>query len=314
MADTRSTTRPHLQRVEKRAARNEQRSPALRQEMLPAAPDVLNRILTVLRSGTGHDFFQYKKTGIGRSIERRMSQLQIADPEIYAHYLEEHPAEAQWLVNDLLINVTRFFRDPEAFATLKQDILPQLFADKSKRSVFRVWVAGCASGEETYSVAMLLCEHMDETGQEFKVQLYSTDLDQDAIAFARAGTYPPDIVHDVEPARLQRFFVKVKTGYRVKKEIRDVATFAVRNVITDAPFTRLDLVSCRNLMIYLEPEVQSRLISTFQLALRPGGALFLSPSESIGTHSELFAPLSREWRIYRTTRAAAPAPREKDNT
>jgi len=319
MADTRSTTRPHLQRVEKRAARNEQPSPALRRDMRRAAPDVLNRILTVLRSGTGHDFFQYKKMAIGRSIERRMMQLEIEDAAIYAHYLEAHPAEVQRLLNDLLINVTRFFRDPEAFATLKQDILPQLFADKPKRSVFRVWVAGCASGEESYSIAMLLRELMDETGQELKVQLYSTDLDQDAIAVARAGTYPPDIVHHVEPARLQRFFVKGKTGYRVKKEIRDMAAFSVRNVITDAPFKRLDLVSCRNLMIYLEPQVQRRLISTFQSALRPGGALFLSPSESIGTHSELFAPLCREWRIYRSTRAAAPAhsattaPREKDD-
>jgi two-component system CheB/CheR fusion protein len=277
MADSKSTTRPHLQR----------------------APGSLNRILMLLRTGTGHDFSQYKKMAIGRCVAWRMSQHEIEDAEVYARYLEEHPAEVQLLVKELLINVTRFFRNPEAFETLKKDILPQLFAGKPKRSMFRVWVAGCATGEESYSIAMLLREFMDETRQEVKIQLYSTDLDDDAIAVARAGTYPPHIVQDVEPARLHRFFVRVKTGYQVKKEIREMAAFAVRNVITDAPFTRLDLVSCRNLMIYLKPELQSRLITTFQFALRPGGALFLSPSESIGTHSELFAPLSREWRIYR---------------
>lgn len=271
---------------------------AVRQEMLPAARD-LNRILMRLRSGTGHDFSQYKKMAIGRCVEQRMSQHEMEDTEVYARYLEEHPAEVQLLVKELLINVTRFFRNPQAFETLKKDILPQLFAGKPKGSVFRVWVAGCATGEETYSLAMLLREFMDETRQEVKVQLYSTDLDDDAIAVARAGTYPPDIVQDVESERRHRFFVNVAAGYRVTKEIREMVVFAIQNVIKDPPFTGLDLVSCRNLMIYLEPELQSRLITTFQFALRPGGALFLSPSESIGTHSELFAPLSREWRIYR---------------
>lgn len=283
MPDSKSTTRPHLQTV-----------------MLPVAPGSLNRILMVLRSGTGHDFFQYKKMAIGRCVAQRMSQCEIEDTEVYAGYLEEHPAEVQWLIKELLINVTSFFRNPEAFETLKKDILPQLFAEKPKGSVFRVWVAGCASGEETYSLAMLLREFLDETGQEVTVQLYSTDLDDDAIAVARAGIYPPHIVQDVESERLHRFFVKVEAGYEVNKEIRGMVEFAIQNVITDPPFTRLDLISCRNLMIYLEPELQSRLITTFHFALRPGGALFLSPSESIGTHSELFAPLSREWRIYRT--------------
>jgi len=283
------------------------RTLALRQEAPPAAAGGLNRILMLLRSGTGHDFSQYKKATIGRRIERRMSQHEIEDTEVYARYLKEHPAEVQLLVKELLINVTSFFRNPEAFETLKKDILPQLFAGKPEGSVFRVWVAGCATGEETYSIAMLLREFMDEARQEFKVQLYSTDLDDDAIAVARAGTYPPNIVQDVGPERLHRFFVKVETGYRVKKEIRGMVVFAIQNAIKDPPFTRLDLVSCRNLMIYLEPELQDRLIKTFQFALRPGGALFLSPSESVGTHSDLFAPLSREWRIYRASHFVAPA-------
>jgi two-component system, chemotaxis family, CheB/CheR fusion protein len=281
------------------------RTVAVRQDAPPAATGGLNRILMLLRSGTGHDFSQYKKTTIGRRIDRRMSQHEIEDMEVYARYLKEHPAEVHLLVKELLINVTSFFRNPEAFETLKKDVLPQLFAGKPEGSVFRVWVAGCATGEEAYSIAMLLREFMDETRQEFKVQLYSTDLDDDAIAVARAGTYSPNIVQDVSPERLLRFFVKDEAGYRVKKEIRGMVVFAIQNVIKDPPFTRLDLISCRNLMIYLEPELQDRLITAFQFALKPGGVLFLSPSESTGAHSDLFAPLSREWRIYRATHSVA---------
>ena len=269
----------------------------------PAAPAVitggLNRILMQLRSATGHDFTQYKKSTIGRRIERRMSMHDIEDKEMYARYLREHPAEAQALFKELLINVTNFFRDPEAFDALKQDILPQLFADKPEDYVFRVWVAGCATGEEAYSIAILLREFMDETHQEFKVLLYATDLDDDAIAVARAGAYPPNIAQDVHPERLRRFFVKDDAGYRVKKNIREMVIFAIQNVIKDPPFTRLDLLSCRNLMIYLEPEIQNRLIPAFHYALKPDGVLFLSPSESIASHPELFAPLNRKWKFYR---------------
>jgi len=214
----------------------------------------LNRILMQLRSATGHDFTQYKKSTIGRRIERRMSMHDIEDKEVYARYLREHPPEAQALFKELLINVTNFFRDPEAFDALKQDILPQLFAGKPDDYIFRVWVAGCATGEEAYSIAILLREFMDETHQEFKVLLYATDLDDDAIAVARAGAYPPNIAQDVHQERLRRFFIKDDTGYRVKKNIREMVVFAIQNVIKDPPFTRLDLLSCRNLMIYLEPE------------------------------------------------------------
>ena len=259
----------------------------------------LNRILMQLRSATGHDFTQYKKSTIGRRIERRMSMHDIEDKEVYARYLREHPPEAQALFKELLINVTNFFRDPEAFDALKQGILPQLFAGKPDDYIFRVWVAGCATGEEAYSIAILLREFMDETHQEFKVLLYATDLDDDAIAVARAGAYPPNIAQDVDQERLRRFFIKDDTGYRVKKNIREMVVFAIQNVIKDPPFTRLDLLSCRNLMIYLEPEIQNRLIPTFHYALKPGGVLFLSPSESIANHPELFAPLNRKWKFYR---------------
>lgn len=265
----------------------------------------ISRILMHLRTVTGHDFSLYKKSTIGRRIERRMSQHQIESTDIYARYLKENPAEVHRLFKELLINVTSFFRDAEAFAALQKDILPPLCKGKTDDDLFRVWVAGCATGEESYSIAMLLRELMDQTLQKFTVQIYSTDLDVDAIAIARAGVYPPNIAQDVTVERLRRFFVKEDAGYRIKKEIREMVVFAVQNVIKDPPFTRLDLLSCRNLMIYLEPELQNRLISTFHYALRPGGVLFLSSAESIGNQVELFSPLNRKWKFYRAVHSAA---------
>lgn len=302
----------HVLPVEKMPAallgilRNLAPSPPETPSPVPAKSGGISRILMLLRSSTGHDFSLYKKSTIHRRIERRMSQHNIEDTEVYARYLKEHPSEVQLLFKELLINVTSFFRDPEAFAVLKQDILPQLLADKPEDYVFRIWVAGCATGEETYSIAMVLREFMDVTQREFKVQLYSTDLDDDAIAIARVGAYPPNIAQDTSPERLHRFFVKDEAGYRVKKEIREMVVFAIQNVIKDPPFTRLDLVSCRNLMIYLEPELQNRLISTFHYALKTGGMLFLSPSEGIGDHPELFVPLNRKWKFYRAIHSAVP--------
>jgi two-component system CheB/CheR fusion protein len=271
----------------------------------PAEASDINRILMLLRSGTGNDFSLYKKSTIGRRIERRMSQHNIDKIEIYARYLKEHPPELQLLFKELLINVTSFFRDPEAFVALKNDILPLLLKDKPDNYVFRVWVAGCATGEEAYSIAILLREFMNETGQDYKTQIYSTDLDDDAIAVARAGMYPPNIAQDVAPERLRRFFIKEDAGYRVKKDIREMVVFATQNIIKDPPFTKLDLLSCRNLMIYLEPELQSRVLPAFHYALKPGGVLFLSPSESIGNHVELFTALNRKWKFYQTTPSVA---------
>ncbi len=276
----------------------------------PTAAGGLSRILMLLRAGTGHDFSQYKKSTIGRRIERRMVQHDITDLDVYARYLKEHSTEVQILFKELLINVTSFFRDAEAFVALKKEVLPKLLADKPEGYVFRAWVAGCASGEEAYSIAMLLREAMDEMWearhQEFKVQLYATDLDEDAIAIARAGLYPPNIAADISPERLRRFFLKEEAGYRVKKEIREMVVFALQNVIKDPPFTRLDLLACRNLMIYLEPELQNRLLPTFHYALRSGGVLFLSPSEGIGNHPELFSALNRKWKFYRATHSGVP--------
>lgn len=261
----------------------------------------INRILMLLRSNTGHDFSQYKKSTIARRIDRRMAMHNIDSREVYARYLKEHPAEAGKLFKELLINVTNFFRDPEAFEVLKRDVLPLLFSDKPDDYVFRAWVAGCATGEEAYSIAILLREYMDETQTERKVLLYATDLDDDAIAVARAGLYPPNIAQDMSAERLRHYFVREETGYRIKKSIREMLVFAIQNVIKDPPFTRLDLLSCRNLMIYLEPEVQNHLIPAFHYALKPGGVLFLSPSESTGNYPDLFTSLNRKAKLYRAT-------------
>lgn len=260
----------------------------------------MSQILMLLRSSTGHDFSRYKKSTIGRRIERRMLQHNIKQTEVYLRYLKEFPAEVQCLFKELLINVTSFFRDPEAFIVLARDILPQLLEDKPEDHVFRVWVPGCSTGEEVYSIAILLQEFMDRTHQTFKVQIYGTDLDDSAIAKARTGVYLPNISPDLSPERLRRFFVKENGFYRVKKEIRDMVVFAIQNVIKDPPFTKLDMLSCRNLMIYLEPELQSRLVLSFHYSLKPGGILFLSPSESLGSHPNLFTILNRKWKIYRS--------------
>jgi two-component system CheB/CheR fusion protein len=279
------------------------------ERVAPATGNGINRILMLLRSATGHDFAQYKKSTIGRRIERRMSQHSLEDIEVYARYLKEHPAEIRMLFKELLINVTSFFRDPEAFAYMMQNVLPELFEGKPDGYVFRVWVAGCATGEEAYSIAILLREYQEEVEKQshltYRIQIYSTDLDDDAIAVARAGMYPPNIAQDVTPDRLRRFFIKEEGGYRIKKDIREMVVFAVQNVIKDPPFTRLDLLSCRNLMIYLEPELQNRLLPTFNYALKQGGVLFLSPSESIGNHPDLFVALNRKWKFYRAIHSAS---------
>ncbi|MDD2933897.1 MAG: chemotaxis protein CheB [Methylotenera sp.] len=267
----------------------------------------INHILMALRSGCGHDFSQYKKTTITRRIERRMSLHSIEDAEVYLRFLKERPSEVQLLFKELLINVTSFFRDAEAFEELKLNIFPQMLAGKDHDYVFRVWVAGCATGEEAYSIAILLREWMDENQRTFRTQIYATDLDDDAIATARAGFYLPNIAQDVSAERLRKNFIKEDSGYRVRKDIREMVVFAVQNVIKDPPFTKLDLLSCRNLMIYLEPVLQNRLIPTFHYALKPDGILLVSPSESIGNHTELFESVSRKWKLYRALHSSASA-------
>lgn len=259
----------------------------------------MDHILAQLCNSTGHDFSLYKKTTIIRRIERRMLLHAIDDIEAYARYLKENPAEVRVLFKELLINVTSFFRDKEAFVEMEKHILPGLLKDKPEGYVFRAWVAGCATGEEAYSIAMLLRECMDKMNRQFKVLIYSTDLSKEVIDIARSGFYPTNIFQDVPSERLNRFFIKDDAGFKVKKKIREMIVFAVQNIIQDPPFTKLDLLSCRNLMIYLKPELQDRLVSMFHYSLKPDGVLFISPSESIGHHVDLFTPLNRKWKYYR---------------
>ena len=285
---------------------------------LPSPPilaaDVLssiNQILLQIRTTTGHDFSLYKKSTISRRIESRMAQYGIENMAAYGEYLKKNPAEIHRLFQQLLINVTSFFRDTEAFELLKLEILPALLKDKPDDYEFRIWVAGCSSGEEAYSIAMLMRELMDEAHQYFKLQIFATDIDEESINLARSGYYPLSIAHDVSPERLTRFFTQNSHGYKIKKDIRDMVVFAVQSVIKDPPFTRLDLLSCRNLMIYLEAEQQNRLIPIFHYALKPKGVLFISNSESITNQPELFRPLHRKWKFYSAIQTAnKPRPSE----
>ena len=264
----------------------------------------ISRILMIIRTKTGHDFTQYKKSTIYRRVTRRMAVHLIGDINIYARFLEEHPDEIKTLFRELLINVTSFFRDPEAFVTLKDEILKNLILQKSEYESIRAWVPGCATGEEAYSIAIIIREILDEMGKDCKVQIYSTDIAEDVIVIARRGYYPLNITADVSSERLKKYFIREDSGFRVKKDIREMVIFAIQNVIKDPPFTRLDLLSCRNLLIYLESDLQAKLIHAFYYALRPGGILFLSPSESIGCCPDLFKQKNRKWKIYETTGTA----------
>jgi two-component system CheB/CheR fusion protein len=267
----------------------------------PTTEDALKKICYLLRAQTGHDFSQYKQNTLVRRVERRMALHQIERMEAYLRYAQENPGELEALFRDLLIGVTNFFRDPEAFASLQTLVIPQLFAGKPAGGSVRVWVCGCSTGEEAYSIAILLQEHLDTLKQTFKVQVFATDIDKQAIDQARTGVFPASIAADVAPERLARFFtLDAEAGvYRVQKFIRDLLVFSEQDVIKDPPFSKLDLISCRNLLIYLNADVQKKLIPLFHYALNPGGGLFLGTSETVGEFVPLFATLDRKWKIYR---------------
>ena len=262
-------------------------------------PTALQKIFIVLRDRTGHDFSLYKMNTICRRIERRMNLHHIEKISDYVGYIRDSDSEAQILFKELLIGVTNFFRDPDAFETLKKALM-QLLANKSDNDTVRVWVSGCSSGEEAYSIAILLRECIDEIERHFNIQIFGTDIDQDAIALARAGLYPPSILADLGPERLKRHFIKEEDGqYRTNKSIREMLVFAHQNIIKDPPFTKLDLLCCRNLLIYLGPELQDKLLPIFHYSLSPNGLLFLGSSESIGQKTDLFTPEDKKWKIFR---------------
>jgi two-component system CheB/CheR fusion protein len=263
-----------------------------------AAPSSIQKIMMVLRSQTGHDFSFYKKSTVLRRIDRRMNVHNIEDPGLYVRFLQENKEEVRLLFKELLITVTSFFRDREAFDILKKRIWPRLLEAKSDESTLRIWVPGCSTGEEAFSIGITLREYLSEAKRECKVQIFGTDIDEDAIIKARSGSYPDNIGIDVSQERLRRFFTKEEGMYRVKKDIREMIVFAVQNVIKDAPFTKLDLISCRNFLIYVEPELQNRLVPLFHYSLRPGGILLLGSSESTGRFSDLFTPLDKKWKFF----------------
>ncbi len=267
--------------------------------------EAMQKILVLLRMHVGNDFSVYKVNTIRRRIERRINVHQLSGPEPYLRRLQENPHELELLFKDLLIGVTSFFRDAEAFDLLAKTVVPKLLGARPDNTPVRVWVACCSTGEEVYSLAMLLQEGMDKLKKHFPVQIFGTDLDHAAIESARAGLYPDGIARDVRPQRLARFFLKEEGGYRVKQEIRELVIFAPQNVLKDPPFTKLDLASCRNLLIYVKPAAQERLLSLFHYALKPEGILFLGSSESLAGLAEYFTVMSKKWKIFARKDTAA---------
>lgn len=290
----------------------------LRQGPTAAAPDVvidsqqqsgLEKVLMLLRAHNHQDFSHYKKSTLYRRIERRMEVHRIDRIASYVHFLRQNPQELDLLFREFLIGVTSFFRDPPVWDTLRDSALPPIFARSPAGRALRAWVAGCSTGEEAYSLAIAFREAQERnpsTGR-FSLQIFATDLDDDAIDRARQGRYPASIAADVSAERLARFFIASKDGYQVCKDIREMVIFARQNMIQDPPFTKLDLLLCRNVLIYFGLELQRKLLPLFHYSLAPGGMLVLGTSESIGAETDLFAPVDARARIFRRVGIATPA-------
>ncbi|MDI1475903.1 CheR family methyltransferase [Polyangium sp. y55x31] len=268
----------------------------------------LPAICEILLLGTGHNFKHYKTSTLIRRTLRRLQVLRIESAHGYLLRLRADRAEVDELFKDLLIGVTAFFRDPEAFEVLAKEVLARLVRDRSPDQALRIWVPGCATGEEAYSIAMLVREVQGNAGAAPVIQIFATDIDEQALATARLGAYPLGIADEVPPERLRRFFVRKGQHYHITKEIRELVLFSVHNLINDPPFSKLDLISCRNLLIYLGPHLQKKLIPLFHYALRPGGYLFLGPSESLSAHRELFRPIDARHRISQRLPTAVHVP------
>ncbi|HNW78730.1 MAG TPA: chemotaxis protein CheB [Candidatus Competibacteraceae bacterium] len=274
--------------------------------MAPSADSALHRIFILLRARTGHDFSQYKQKTVQRRISRRMAVQQIEQIEDYYQYLRRMPMEVNLLAGEFLIGVTEFFRNPEAFETLGQLALPPLFTARPPEEPIRVWVPACASGEEAYSIAILLYEYQEATHNIYPVQIFATDLDRAAIGRARLGHYPLGIAAHLSPERLEHFFVLDESGYQVKDLIRSSVVFATHSLIKDPPFSRVDLISCRNLLIYLQSPLQKKVLQLLHYALKPGGFLFLGNSENADAFPHLFTPINRQWKIYQRIANSEP--------
>jgi chemotaxis methyl-accepting protein methylase/PAS domain-containing protein len=270
-------------------------------EMNEKSHNTLEKVILLLRAHTRHDFSLYKRNTLCRRIERRMGLHKIDKMGVYVRYLQENPQELDLLFKELLIGVTNFFRDPSAWEQLAGKAIPSLLANKLEGQALRAWVAGCSTGEEAYSLAIVLKEAAlaMKPKRPFSIQVFATDLDRDAIDVARQGFYPENIAACISPERLKRFFVKEGHKYRVHKEIREMVIFAPQDIIMDPPFTKLDILSCRNVLIYLTPDVQKKLMPLFHYSLNPGGILFLGSAETVGSFTDLFVPLDTQSRLFR---------------
>ena len=266
----------------------------------PLNENALKKIFILLRAQTSHDFSQYKPSTICRRIERRMAVHQIDSTDAYVKYLQQTPVEIEALFRDLLIGVTNFFRDPEAFEALESLVIPKLFEGKPPGAVIRAWSTGCSTGEEAYSLAILLHEQSEKLKQNYKLQVFASDIDSRAITVARAGVYSASIAANISPERLARFFTAEPDGsaYRIHKNIRDMLVFSEHDVIKDPPFSKLDLICCRNLLIYFDSDLQKKLITLFHYALQPRGMLFLGTSETIGELANLYTVMDRKSKVY----------------
>ena len=267
-----------------------------------ASPDSHERdysaVLVQLRKASGVDFSQYKPNTIHRRSLRRMLLLKVDSLRDYATYLKEHPEEGEKLFDDVLIPVTSFFRDFESFEALKTHVYPAIVKDKANKGTIRMWAPGCSTGEETYSLAMTLLEFLGDRASSFQVQIFGTDLNEKGIAKARAGIYRNSIAEEISPERMARFFVKVDEGYRVNKAVRDLCVFARQNLASDPPFSQMNVVACRNLLIYIQPVLQKKIIPILHYALKPSGFLVLGGSESVSAFPELFSTVDKKHKIY----------------
>ena len=258
----------------------------------------LEKIYILLRNASKCNFSNYKTNTVVRRINKRMALHQISKLKDYLRYLQDQPIEVNALFNDLLIGVTSFFRDPEAFEILSEKAISSIISNKSNGDTVRVWVPGCSTGEEAYTLAILLDEAINAQKKDLRFQIFATDIDENAINYARLGIYPESHNSQISPARLKRYFQVDSNSFRIKKEIRDNVIFAAQNVINDPPFSKLDLISCRNLLIYINPAIQQKILKIFNYALNPKGILFLGNSESLGESSDLFSAIDRKFKIF----------------
>jgi len=259
----------------------------------------IKKVFFLIRAAMGHDFSHYKQNTICRRIERRMAVHQINTIADYVLYLQKNSTEVDTLFKDLLIGVTNFFRDTEAFDVLKHKVIPEFLKTKSPDTPIRIWAVGCSTGEEAYSMAIVFNEVMESQKRHFTIQIFATDIDAQSIDFARTGIYPDSIAADISQDRLDKFFIKEENTYKIKKQIREMVIYAIHNIIKDPPFSKIDLISCRNLLIYMDSELQKKILPLTHYTLNQGGILFLGTSESIGDFVELFAPIDAKWKIFR---------------